>query len=136
MNLFLAALAIAVVAYVFSYVWFGPLLFAGLYMRNLEKSNSAPQHPRLLVFGLFFLFVYVALVTLAYFVYRHPQRGFWDGARLGLYLWLFYVAIEFANSLFNRVNLVVQSISWAYWLIVAVLGGGTLAVLSRVQWPI
>lgn len=135
MNLFLAALVVSVCAYVFSYLWFGPVLFSSLYMRNLEKSNRAEQHPRLLVFGLFFLILYVALVTLGYFVYRHPERGFGDGARLGLYLWVFYVAVEFGNTLFNRVNMVVQSIAWAYWLIVAVVGGGSLALLSRIPWP-
>lgn len=134
MNLFLAALIVTVGAYLFSYLWFGPLVFASLYMRNLEKSNKAEQHPRLLVFGLFFVFLYVALITLGYFVYARPQAGFWDGARMGLYLWIFYFAIEFANSLFNRVNLIVQSISWTYWLLVAVVGGGCLSLLARVAW--
>lgn len=133
--MFLAALLLTVIAYVFSYVWFGPWVFSNLYMRHLEKSNQAPPHPRPLIFGLFFALTYLGMLVLGYFVYRLAGGDFWAGARMGFYLWLFYLSLEFANSLFSRVNLIVQSISWAFWLLVAIFCGGAFSVLAGVRWP-
>jgi len=131
MNLFLASLIVTIGVYCLSYIWFGPLVFRKLYEKQLERSNKAKPHPRMLIFGLFFALTYIAVATLAYFVALAPGKTFWDGARMGLYLWIFYLALEFSNTLFNRVNIIVQTINWAFWLIVSILSGGLLGLLMR-----
>ena len=129
MNLFLSALIVTVGTYLFSYFWFGPLLFQRIYLNALKEYSTAKPYPRTTVFSLFFVFSYLALVVLAYFIYKMPEINFWAGVRMGLYFWLFYAAVEFCNSLFNRTNLIISSINWGYWLISLVLAGGALASL-------
>ena len=135
MNVFLAAVVVTVVAYAFSWVWFGPFMFKGLYEQGLVKSNRAKPYPRPMIFGLFFALTYVAMLTVGSVGYRLGGGSLMTGARVGLYAWLVYVGIDFSNALFNRLNIVVNVINWGYWILVCTVGGGLFAALSQVQWP-
>ena len=129
MNVYIAALVFTLTAYALSYLWYGPLLFKKLYERELEKTVRAEPHPRLFVFFLFFVLTFTALSTLGYFVLNLPERNFFTGASLGIYFWLFYMTLDFANALFSRASLILRSINWAYWLIVAFICGGLFGII-------
>lgn len=129
MNIFLAALLVATVAYIFSYFWYGRFAFKNLYEQYLERSNKAAPHPRPLIFILFYGFTFLAFSLVAYFVSHTRAADFWSGARIGFYISFIYIVLDFANALFHRLHLVVASINWGYWLLVLTLGGGFLAVL-------
>lgn len=124
----LAVLVAAVVNMIIGALWYSPLLFSKLWMREVGKKmedigQSGPAYALTMVGAL------VAAYVLAHFVAYAQAVTLMDGVKTGFWAWLgFVVPTHGATHLFEGKSLNLYLITIGYHLVALMVMGGILAV--------
>ncbi len=135
-RLFIAALILNVVFFLFGFLWF-EFIFKKPYLQSLtawmskaeqakaKKKSAKGKHKSLFMI---FLLTYVAVVVVGLAV-ESGFTGRENGFYIGLLFWAVYASLEMLNNMFLRIPSKIQVINSLYWLIVLVTAGSVLGVV-------
>lgn len=126
---YLAVLVAAIVSMIVGGLWYSPLLFANIWMKELgktekDKSQMQKEAPKAMA-GMFIGSLVMAYVLA---VFAYPLITFVDGMLLGFWMWLGFVMPAYlAMTLFESRKWSLFFISTGYYLVILVITGGILA---------
>jgi hypothetical protein len=130
MNWFWAVVGAAVIYIVVSMIWYSQMLFGKAWMKLAKVNMKNTKHG---MFPSIIGSIIVALI-IAYFlacmVHRFKSFDFMNGAGIGFWIWLGFVATtEFSNVLWAKKPFKMYLIDTGCWLVTFVLMGGAIGFL-------
>ena len=124
----LAIVGVTVLHFVIGMLWYSPLVFGKLWMRSLGKTKKDMKKsgPAMIIHVVASL---ILVAVLAYFVSLGQATTAVDGATIGFWIWLGFIATtSLATYMFENRNMNLYYIYMFYQLIALVFGGAILAV--------
>ena len=128
----LAVLAVAIVQMVVGFVWYSPMLFGNTWMKlsgrkmsDMEKQKA--NMPKM--YGAMFLGALVLGFVLAHSVAYAGAKTLLDGALVGFWSWLGFIATaSLASVLFDGKPFKLYLLNNGHYLVALLISGAVLAV--------
>jgi len=131
MGAYLSILVASVVAFVVGMLWYSPLLFGKMWIELMGFSAKDMKKAKKKGMGKTMLLGFVSVLVMAYvFRYLISVLGYstsWDGAVLGLWIWLGFLATSMlGNVLWEGKPFALYLINATHYLVVLVVMGAIL----------
>lgn len=121
-------IAAVVVYFGIGAIWYSPLLFAKAWMAELGKKKADLAGAQAAMIVTFVAMVVLVLVE-AYVVSATMTEGIWNGAKLGILLWLGFAGTTgLINNAFQGASKKLYAIDQGYHLLGIVVAGAILAL--------
>jgi Protein of unknown function (DUF1761) len=125
----IAVIAATIAAFAVGAVWYSPLLFTKLWLRESKATESPVKYSTPMTFG--GAFVLTLLATIVFALFLGHGRGWSYGALAGFHIGLFWVAGSFGvNYLFERRSMTLLAINGGYNVVTYTVMGTVLGAMS------
>ncbi len=124
----------AIAAMVLGFAWYSPLLFGNMWMKlsGMTKEKIAKSKDKMpMIYGTQLLAAIVEAWVLGMFIQFSGINGAINGAMVGLWAWLGFVAtVGIADALYNEKDIKLVVINTGYQLAYLLIAGAILASWS------
>ena len=132
---FWPVLVTAIISMAIGAFWYSPLGFGKVWTTLMGFSDEAMQKAKEKGMGKTYLASFIGTLVMTYvlgiFVVALERVTFTQGAQLGFWIWLGFVATTFLNSvLWEGKPLKLYAINISHYLAVLLVAGGILAALA------
>lgn len=125
---FWAVLVAAILSMALALLWFSPRLFGKIWMKEIDATEESAKNINI-KYLLSFVTTIISAYILAYAMILSDSVTVYEGAEIGFYVWLGFVATTtFSTVLWERRPIILYFIDNIYRLISLILMGGILSV--------
>ncbi|MFN4111220.1 MAG: DUF1761 domain-containing protein [Ignavibacteria bacterium] len=125
----LAVFVITLFTFFLGGLWYSKVLFARLFIKNINLSEDELKKGGKLIFIYEFIAAFITNYVLASIIFLSDANDFWRGFQLGIILWIGFVAMTHLSTVtFEKRNFTLFLLQIFYRLIAISVSGGILAI--------